>query len=61
MIRYHLESFLESNEALVRCLLNSTYVDDIITGADTEEAAFDLSTPSRRIRSIEVDSISANS
>lgn len=41
-IQYHLESFLESNEAVVRCLLNSTYIDDVITGADTEEAAFNL-------------------
>ena len=39
-IRYDLESFLESNEAVVRCLLNSTYVDDIVTGADT--ATFNL-------------------
>ena len=43
-IQYHLESFLEGNETVIRHLLNSTYVDDIITGADTEEEAFNLYT-----------------
>ena len=37
-IRFHLEKYLETNESLVRCLLCSTYVDDIITGGHTEEA-----------------------
>lgn len=41
-IKFHLESFLDSNEAVVPRLLYSTYVDDIVTGADSEEAAFDL-------------------
>ena len=42
MIKYHLERFLESKQPVVRCLLNSTYVDDIVTGADSNEAAFEL-------------------
>ncbi|XP_064388662.1 uncharacterized protein LOC135336737 [Halichondria panicea] len=41
-IKFHLEGYLESNEGTVRRLLQSTYVDDIVTGAETEEAAFDL-------------------
>lgn len=35
---YHLEQFSDSHPDLVRRLLHSTYVDDIITGASTEEA-----------------------
>ena len=31
------------------CLLNSTYVDDIVMDADTEEAAFELYTQSKDI------------
>ena len=46
-IKFHLESFLESNEVVVWRLLNSTYVNDIVTGADSEEAAFDLYTQSK--------------
>ena len=38
-IKFHL---VESNEETVRKLLRSTYVDDIIIGADSEDAAFDL-------------------
>lgn len=41
-IKFHLERYLESNENVVQKLLRSTYVDDVITGADSEEAAFDL-------------------
>jgi len=41
-IKFHLECYLESNEVIVNRLLNSTYVDDIVTGADSEEAAFNL-------------------
>lgn len=57
-IQYHLESFLEGNETVVRCLLNSTYVNDIITGADTEEEAFNLYTQSKDI--FRQDSISVS-
>ena len=41
-IKFHLERYLESNEEVVQKLLRSTYVDDDVTGADTEEATFDL-------------------
>ena len=41
-IKFHLERYLESNKVIVNRLLNSTYVDDIATGADSEEAAFNL-------------------
>ena len=36
-IKFHLEKYLETNEALVRQLLQSTYVDDIISGSCTED------------------------
>ena len=36
----HIERYLESNEEVVRKLLCSTYVHDIVTGADFKEAAF---------------------
>ena len=48
-IKYHLESFLDTHAEVVRRLLYSTYVDDIVTGADTEEAAFDLYTQSKEL------------
>lgn len=41
-IRFHLERYLQVNERLVRRLLLSTYVDEIITGGDSEEEVFDL-------------------
>ena len=37
-IRFHLESFIESHRALVDKLLRLFYVDDLVTGADTDEA-----------------------
>ena len=46
-IKYHLEKFLETNEAAVKTLLNSTYVDDVVTGANSDEAAFELYTQSK--------------
>lgn len=48
-IRFHLEKYLETNESLVRGLLRSTYVDDIMSGGHTEDEAFDLYTESKRI------------
>ena len=48
-IRFHLEKYLESNGSLVRHLLDSTYVDDIITGGDTEDEVFELYTQSKEI------------
>ena len=38
---------MESNEETVRKLLRSTYVDDIITGADSEDTAFDIFTQAK--------------
>lgn len=43
-IKFHLERYMTSDKDTVQKLLHSTYVDDIITGANTEEAAFDLYT-----------------
>ncbi len=56
-IRFHLEKYLESNGSLVRHLLDSTYVDDIISGGDTEDEVFRLyaeSLPRGRIQPTEV-------
>lgn len=41
-ISFHLERYLESNRSLVCHLLDSTYVDDIISGGDTEDGVFEL-------------------
>ena len=48
-VKYHLEKFLGTNEAVVKRLLQSTYVDDVISGAGTEDEAFDLYTQSKEI------------
>ena len=48
-IRFHLERYLETNEGLVRQLLRSTYVDDIVSGGHTEDEVFELYTGSKRI------------
>ena len=48
-IRYHLEQFLGSNEYTVKCLLQSTYVDDVISGGGLEEEAFQLYTEAKMI------------
>ena len=48
-LKYHLEWFLKSNEAIVNQLLQSTYVDDVISGADTNEEAFELYTQAKHI------------
>ena len=48
-IWFHLEKYLETNESLVRRLLCSTYVDDIITGGHTEEEAFKVYAESKKI------------
>lgn len=41
-VRYRLERFLDTNEDVVKCLLQSTYVDDIVAGADSDDGAFEL-------------------
>ena len=48
-IKYHLPHYLESHPDLIQGLLRSTYVDDIITGASSEDEAFDLYTQSKEI------------
>ena len=48
-IRFHLERYMESDASTVQTLLQSTYVDDIITGTESEEAAFDLYTRAKGI------------
>jgi hypothetical protein len=41
-IKYHLEQCLDSHPDLVPNLMESTYVDDIVTGANSEDEAFRL-------------------
>lgn len=41
-IRFHLHCYTESNSTVVKRLLQSTYVDDIVSGADTDEEAFEM-------------------
>ena len=41
-IRFHLERNLNTNKTVVNRLLHSTYVDDIVSGANTKEEAFNL-------------------
>ena len=41
-IWYHLEAHLENHPFIVERLLKSFYVDDVITGAPTEDEAFSL-------------------
>ena len=48
-VRYHLERFLDTNEAVVKRLLQSTYVDDIICGANSVDESFELYTQSKEI------------
>jgi len=48
-IRFHLEKYLETSEGLVRHLLRSTYVDNILSGGPTKDEAFSLYTASKKI------------
>ena len=41
-IRYHLEAHLEDHPVIVKRLLKSFYVDDVITGASTKDEAFSV-------------------
>ena len=41
-INHHLETHKEKNKETVTCLQNSLYVDDFVSGAETEETAFKL-------------------
>lgn len=48
-ICFNLEKYLETNESLVRQLLHSTYIDDIISGGHTEDEVLTLCIESKRI------------
>ena len=48
-IRFHLERYLKTNEVHMRQLLCSTYVENIITGGETEEEGFELYVQSKQI------------
>ena len=48
-VRHHLQKYATSHPALVQRLLQSMYVDDIITGANTEDEAFQLYEQSKRL------------
>ena len=48
-IRYHLDQYLSLHPELIEKLVDSFYVDDIVTGAATEEETFELYTESKRI------------
>ena len=48
-VKYHLQRFMESNRDVVERLLCSTYVDDVVSGAETDEQAFDLYAQSKNI------------
>ena len=41
-IKFHLESFIESHQSVVERPLQSTYVHDIVSGANTEDEAFEF-------------------
>ena len=48
-IRFHLERYQHMHPDLVQKLVGSFYVDDVVTGAATEEEAFQLYTDSKKI------------
>ena len=48
-VKYHLESFRGTHETTVEKLLESTYVDDVITGADSIGEAFELYSQAKEI------------
>ncbi len=48
-IRHHLESYEATQPDLVKKIMRSLYVDDLATGADDEEQAFQMFTMSKEI------------
>ena len=48
-VKFHLESFMRSHKAVVERLLQSTYVDDIVSEADSEDEAFELYAQSKEL------------
>ena len=50
-LRHHMEKYRTSHPELVNILTESTYVDDVIFGADTEAEAYDLYRSSKEVMS----------
>ena len=48
-IRHHLERYSASHPKLVSCILQSLYVDDLVSGAKDEESAYKLFVTSKQI------------
>ena len=48
-IQHHLETYRSSKPDLVGSMSHSTYVDNIIVGADSEDDAFRLDTESKEV------------
>ena len=48
-VKFHLESLMRSLKAVVERLLQSMYVDDIISGADSEDEADELYAQSKEL------------
>ena len=48
-IRHHLERYSASHPKLVSCILQSLYVDDLVSGAKDEESAYELFVTSKQI------------
>ena len=45
-VHHHLKSYRDSQPVLIECLLDSIYVNDVISGAEHLEAAYQLYTDS---------------
>ena len=41
-IKYHIEKYCSSHSEVVKALLQLIYVDDVVSGADSEEEAYTL-------------------
>ena len=48
-IKFHLEKFRDSHQPVVERLLESTYVDDIVSGASSEDEGFEFYTASKEL------------
>ena len=55
-IRHHLERYEADQPDLIKKLLKSLYVDDLATGAEDEEQAFQMFTMSKEILASTLDS-----
>ena len=51
-VRYHLEQHSEAQSDLVSKVLRSIYVDDIVTGSESEEKTYDLYTGAKALLKI---------